>query len=141
MLIGPAPRLAPEHLQHLLGRATTVLAEFGFQRAEYRLKVGEGEVGAPQGGLVPSDFVAAQVVPTGMGHHRRAGDRATGRPGDRATREAYGGGALSGFIGVEFDVIVLSDAAAIFLEPTDALPDLVETFLGARFGQSFAELW
>ena len=58
-----------------------------------------------RGGFVPSGYVAAQAVHTGMGHHRA---------GDRAAREAYGGGALSGRVGVEFDVIVLSDAAAIF---------------------------
>ena len=35
---------------------------------------------------------------------------------------------------------MLSDAAAIFFEPTDALPDLVEAFVGARFGEPFGEL-
>ena len=66
-----------------------------------------------------------------MGHHR-AGERAAG--------EAHGRGALSGFIRVELDVIVLSDAAAVFLEPADALPDLVDAFMGARFGESLGEL-
>ena len=60
--------------------------------------------------------------------------------GERAAGEAYGGGALSGLIGVEFDLVVPSDAAAVLLEPTDALPDLVGSFLGARFGESFGEL-
>ena len=47
---------------------------------------------------------------------------------------------MSGFIGVEFDIVVLSDAAAVLLEPTDALPDLVESFLGVRFGEPLGEL-
>ena len=59
-----------------------------------------------------------------MGHHRT---------GDRAASEAHGGGALCGLVGVEFDVVVLGDAAALSFEPTDALPDLVESFLGTRF--------
>ena len=66
-----------------------------------------------------------------MGHHR-AGEPAAG--------EAHGRGALSGFIRVELDVIVLSDAAAVFLESTDALPDLVDAFLGSWFGEPLGEL-
>ena len=53
----------------------------------------------------------------------------------------FGGrGALSGLVGVEFDVVVLGDAAALSFEPTDTLPDLVESFVGTRFGQPFGEL-
>ena len=66
-----------------------------------------------------------------MGHHRT---------GERAADEAHGGGTLAGLVGVEFDVVVLGDAAALSFEPTNALPDLVEVFLGTRFGQPFGEL-
>ena len=38
------------------------------------------------------------------------------------------GGTLAGLVGVEFDVVVLGDAAALSFEPTNALPDLVEVF-------------
>ena len=51
----------------------------------------------------------------------------------------HGGGALSALVGIELDVVVLGDAAAFLLEPADALPDLVESFLGAGFGQPLGE--
>ena len=66
-----------------------------------------------------------------MGHHRA---------GEGAADEAHGGGALAGLVGVEFDGVVLGDAAALSFEPTDALPDLVESFLGAGLGEPFGEL-
>ena len=72
----------------------------------------------------PIGLIAAQAVHAGMGHHRTA---------DRAADEAHGGGTLAGLVGVEFDVVVLGDAAALSFEPTDALPDLVDSFLGTRF--------
>ena len=105
--------------------------EFRFQWAEHRFEVGEGAVGAPQGGFVPVGFAAAQAIHPRMGHHR-AGERAAG--------EAHGRGALSRFISAELDVIVLSDAAAVFPEPADALPGLVDAFMGPRFGESLGEL-
>ena len=81
-------------------------AEFGFQGAEHGLDVGEGEVGAPQGGFVPIGLIGAQAVHAGVGQHG-AGERAAG--------EAHGGGALAGLVGVECDVVVLGDAAACLL--------------------------
>ena len=49
-------------------------AEFGFQRAEHRLDVGEGDVGPPQGFLVPIGLIAAQAV------HARDGSSSSLRP-------------------------------------------------------------
>ena len=66
-----------------------------------------------------------------MGHHRSA---------DRAANEAHGGGAFAGLVGVEFDIVVLGDPAAVGLEPADALPDFVDPFLGAGSRESFGEL-
>ena len=43
-------------------------------------------------------------------------------------------------VGVKRDVVVLGDAAAFLLEPADALPDLVELFVGPGSGQPLGEL-
>ena len=56
-----------------------------------------------------------------------------------APEKAHGGGALAGLVGVEFDVVVLGDAAACLFEPPDALPDLVGAFVGAGFRQPTGE--
>ena len=48
-------------------------AEFGFQGAEHCLDVGEGEVGAPQGGFVPIGLIGAQAVHAGVGQHGAPG--------------------------------------------------------------------
>ena len=52
--------------------------------------------------------------------------------------EAHGG-ALAGLVGLYGNVIVLSDAVVVFLEASDALVDLVETFTGTRFGKPVGE--
>ena len=99
--------------------------ELGLQRAKHRLEVGEHEVGAPQGGLVPIGFVAAQAVHARMviiepGSAWRVKRTAVARCHlGRCRARCRSAGRCRGFS----------------LEPTDTLPDLVDAFVGARFGQ------
>ena len=81
-------------------------SELRFQRAEDSLEVGEGDMGSPQGFLVPIGLIAAQAIHPRMGHHRAL---------DRAASEAHRGGALGAVVGIEFDVVVLGDAVVFRL--------------------------
>ncbi len=78
-----------------------------------------------------SVWLVRRQYPPWMGHHRAF---------DRAAGEANRGGALAGLVGVEFDVVVLGDAAIARLESPNPLPDLVDAFAGARARQSIGEL-
>ena len=73
-------------------------SELRFQGTEDGLKIGEGDIGSPQGFLVPIGLIATQAIHPWVGHHRAF---------DRAAGEAHRGGALGAGVGVELDVVVL----------------------------------
>ena len=77
-------------------------AELGLQGAEDRFAVGQGDIGALQGGIVALGVMGAQAVHARMGPHR-AGQWPPG--------EANGGGVLSARVGIEFDVVVLGESS------------------------------
>ena len=48
---------------------------------------------------------------------------------------------MAGLVGVEFDLVVLGDAAALSFEPADTLSDLIESFLRTRFSIALRRAW
>ena len=106
-------------------------AEFGLERAEDGLHVGERGVGTPQGVFVPVGLAAAQAVDARMGNHRAVLGAAG--PGD-------GAGLVAGLVGGDGDLVVRGDAGVFGLQSSDALPDLVEPLVRSRAGQPVVEL-
>ena len=76
---------------------------------------------------VPAERIGAQAVDPRVGLHR---------PGHGAPFPADGLRLLAAGIGNELDMVVLSGAAALFLQPADALPELVDPLGGARAAQA-----
>ena len=105
--------------------------EFGFETTEYGFQVGEHDIGAPQALAVPVTLVAAQAIDAGVGEPG---------PGLRLFCPAQTGRLFAGFVREQFDVIMLTDTFAFFLEPADALVEFVETFLGARFAEAIGDV-
>ena len=105
-------------------------AEFGLQRPEHGLEVGQGGAGAPQRRVVPVGDVGAQAADAGVGGHGGLG----GTPGPVHRRRA-----LAGVVGDDLDVAVAGDAAVARLEAADALVHLVEALDRARPGKSLGE--
>ena len=105
--------------------------EFGLQTSEHRLQLGEGNVGPPELLRGPGAFVAAQAV------HARIAHLGTG---DRLLDPAQRLEPLARGLGVILDAVVLADTAALLLEPSDALGDLDQALLAARFREALAQL-
>ena len=114
-------------------------AEFGsfdyaqdrFETAEYGFQVGEHDISAPQALAVPVSLVAAQAVDAGVSEPG---------PGLRLLGPAQADRFFAGRVREQFDVVMLTDTLAFFLEPADALVEFVETFLGARFAEAVGDV-
>ena len=101
-------------------------AEFGLERPEDGLHVGERGVGAPERFLVPLGHAGAQAVGAGMCDH--GADERLALPGD-------GAGLVAAVVGDDIRGVVGPDPAALLSEPADPLPDKVEPLVGARSPQ------
>ena len=98
--------------------------QFGFQAAEYGLKVGQHREGPPHLLGIPGGFVAAQAIDARMGQAAAL---------DGLLVEVQRCRFFSIRIGDQFDGIVPAGSAALFLQPAQPLVELGQALLAPRF--------
>ncbi len=96
-------------------------AQFGLEGAEHGLHVGEGDVGVPEGFLVPVPDIGAQAVNAGVGVQGSVPGLSF--PGHRP-------GPDPGVVGNRVDDVVGAGTTALLPDAADALPDMVEPLAG-----------
>ena len=96
--------------------------QFGLQTTENDLQIGQLDVGLPEGGRIPAQFVGTQAVHPGVGQLRAVNRLfCPGYPGDSGA-----------FCRGEFDAVMAADAVGFLLQTSDPLQQFIPILFAAR---------